>query len=191
MNSSENIKKQVLQQSLSLIVVIIAAIAIGLALLALDGYPPAGVLSAAYSSTFASNYRVANTAARMCETDSLSSGAQQILQKGPELVVVKRGEKGAIVYSRDQEYSEAAFNVPICSTAGAGDSFDAGFIAAELRQASLRDALLYANAVAAIKVTRQGARAVPNHQEVMEFLDARGLKIHLSTNAAELSQPLQ
>jgi len=65
MNSSENIKKQVLQQSLSLIVVIIAAIAIGLALLALDGYPPAGGLSAAYSSTFASNYRVANTAARM------------------------------------------------------------------------------------------------------------------------------
>jgi sugar/nucleoside kinase (ribokinase family) len=128
---------------------------------------------------------------RMCESDSLSLGAQQILQKGPELVVVKRGEKGAIVYSRDQEYSEAAFNVPICSTAGAGDSFDAGFIAAELRQASLRDALLYANAVAAIKVTRQGARAVPNHQEVIEFLDARGLKINLSTNAAELSQPLQ
>jgi Sugar kinases, ribokinase family len=128
---------------------------------------------------------------RMCATDLLAAGAKQLLQKGPRLIVVKQGEKGVSAYTRDQEVTEAAFSVPICSTAGAGDSFDAGFIAAELRGANLRDALLYANAVAAIKVTRQGARAVPNHPEVMQFLHERNQSIELQSEIEELSLPLK
>lgn len=50
----------------------------------------------------------------------------------------------------------------------------AGFIAAaRLRGLEIDDALAYANAVAAIKVTRPGARAVPTHEEVLAFLAAR------------------
>jgi ribokinase len=67
-----------------------------------------------------------------------------------------------------------AFEVDVVDTTGAGDAFDAGFIvAARLRGLGIDDALAYANAVAAVKVTRPGARAVPTHEEVLAFLAAR------------------
>jgi general nucleoside transport system permease protein len=64
-NSSTRIRKQLFQQTLSLISAIVAAILIGLLLLAMDGFNPGAVLSSAYSSTFSSSYRFANTIARL------------------------------------------------------------------------------------------------------------------------------
>jgi len=117
----------------------------------------------------------------LCETTSLQAGADLILSKGPELIVVKRGDKGASIYNKQGEIYSPSFKVPVCSTAGAGDSFDAGFIAAQLKGANLSDSLVYANAVAAIKVTRQGSRSVPDHAEVMNFLQNQGVQISLFT----------
>jgi sugar/nucleoside kinase (ribokinase family) len=51
--------------------------------------------------------------------------------------------------------------------------------AARIRQASIHDAMIYANAVAAIKVSLQGSQSVPSHQEVMEFLKSRGHTLNL------------
>jgi len=115
----------------------------------------------------------------LCGTDSLQVGADLILDKGPELVVVKQGEKGASIFSKEGELFSPAFEISVCSAAGAGDSFDAGFIAAQLRGANYQDSLIYANAVAAIKVTRQGARSVPSHEEVMKFLAGKGIQLNL------------
>ncbi|MHB8114355.1 MAG: carbohydrate kinase family protein [Bellilinea sp.] len=116
----------------------------------------------------------------LCAGRSCREGARLIMTAGPEIVVVKRGENGAILFSREGEDSVPAFKVPVSSTAGAGDAFDAGFIAARVRGADLHDALVYASTIAAIKVTRQGARAVPNHSEAMAFLSERGYRIRLT-----------
>jgi sugar/nucleoside kinase (ribokinase family) len=116
----------------------------------------------------------------LCKSSSLLTGADLILNQGPELVVVKQGEKGASVFSKQGEVFSPAFKVDICSTAGAGDSFDAGFIAAQIRGANFSDSLAYANAVAAIKVTRLGSRSVPSDEEVMIFLAEKSIQIHLS-----------
>ncbi len=109
-------------------------------------------------------------------------GVDRLRKAGPKIVVVKQGEKGASVFSDEGEDHCAAFKVPVTSTAGAGDSFDAGFIAARRRGASLHDALVYACAVAALKVTRQGARAVPGHTEVLAFLAERGRQVTMNDN---------
>ena len=95
------------------------------------------------------------------------------------IVVVKQGDKGATAYYEDREEQFPAFKTEVVSTAGAGDSFDAGFIAARMRGASIHDALIYANAVASIKVSRKDARSVPGHQEVMQFLTQKGCSIDL------------
>lgn len=105
---------------------------------------------------------------------TLREAAEMIRGQGAQVVVVKQGEKGASVFSADCEESFPAFKVDVSSTTGAGDSFNAGFIAAQVRGANLRDALVYACAVAGLKVTGLGARSVPTHSEVMAFLAAHG-----------------
>jgi len=115
----------------------------------------------------------------MCEDRSLADGADILRKEGPKLIVVKQGDKGAVAFNDQGKIISPAFKVPVLSMAGAGDSFDAGFISARIRGANLQDAMIYANAVAAIKVTRQGARAVPDHIEVMVFLGERGIQLHL------------
>jgi aminoimidazole riboside kinase len=101
---------------------------------------------------------------------SMEDGAKKIIASGSELVIVKQGDKGATAFSAEGFDHVAAFKTEVVSTSGAGDSFDAGFIAARMKGASIHDALVYANAVAAIKVGRQGSQSVPSHGEVMDFL---------------------
>lgn len=100
---------------------------------------------------------------------------EHIRKEGGKTVVVKQGKQGATVYSDTGEIiSCPALKVPVVSTAGAGDAFDAGFIVARLRSIDLHDALVYACAVAALKITRHGTRSVPDHQEVLSFLAEHG-----------------
>lgn len=110
---------------------------------------------------------------------SLREGADRIIDSGPGLVIVKQGENGATAFTRDNFDHAAAFRVDVVSTAGAGDSFDAGFIAARIRQASVHDALIYANAVACLKVCRHGSQSVPSHQEVLDFLSKKGISLSM------------
>ncbi len=111
---------------------------------------------------------------------SLQEGAQHIIDRGPELVIVKQGENGATAITRENSDHVPAFRIEAVSTVGAGDSFDAGFIAARIRQASVHDSLIYANAVACIKVSRQGSQSVPSHQEVLKFLENKGIRLSLN-----------
>lgn len=103
-----------------------------------------------------------------------AEGVQQLFRKGVKIVVLKQGELGAAIYTAGFEEHCPAFSVPVTSTAGAGDSFDAGFIAARCRNGSLHDSLIYACAIAAVKVSRHSARSVPSHAEALAFLAERG-----------------
>lgn len=111
---------------------------------------------------------------------SLKEGVELIRGEGAHIVVVKQGEKGASVFSDEIEDSYPAFKVQVNSTTGAGDSFDAGFIAARVRGASLHDALVYACAVGGLKVTGLGARSVPSHEEVMAFIACHGIALKMN-----------
>lgn len=111
--------------------------------------------------------------ALMCGTSSPVEGALRLSKVSANQVVVKRGARGVMAFWAERQQALPAFEVDVVDTTGAGDAFDAGFIAARLRGLGIDDALTYANAVAAIKVTRSGARAVPTHEEVLAFLAAR------------------
>ena len=102
---------------------------------------------------------------------------------GPELeavrrlvptVVVKMGAEGAMAYRGGEAASAPAFRVEVVDTTGAGDAFDAAFCYALARGLGLRESLVFANACAALKITRRGAQSSPTLQEVLEFLALRG-----------------
>ncbi len=103
-------------------------------------------------------------------TTDFGEAAHRILELGSALAVVKLGSQGAMGVSREGKVIVSAFKVQVVDTTGAGDAFDAGFLAARVRGLALKDALTYANAVAAISTTKKGARAIPTHSEVEAFI---------------------
>lgn len=102
---------------------------------------------------------------------SLNEKVEMLLERGPSVVVLTRGSEGATGYlSIGGEVHVPAATVKITDTVGAGDTFNAGFLAklselGELRKTnlrclseeSLRQALAHGARVAAITVTRAGA----------------------------------
>lgn len=106
----------------------------------------------------------------LCDVMDIGEGAKYILRKGPEIVIVKRGSQGATAFDKHRKNSSKGISVEVIDTTGAGDAFDAGFIAAYIRGLDIDDALIYGNVVAGLKVARQGTRNIPSHEEVQDFL---------------------
>ncbi len=98
-------------------------------------------------------------------------GVQKIIENNTKMVVVKKGNKGASYYTRNKFYDCPAFSVSVVNTTGAGDAFDAGFIAAQLSGMSIEKSLLYANAVAAIKVTQNNSVFNGSSEAVMRLIN--------------------
>jgi len=70
----------------------------------------------------------------------------------------------------DSRFSVPAYPVRVVDTTGAGDAFSAGFITAQLEGKSLEDSIEFANATANLKITKEGARALPTRKAVERFL---------------------
>ncbi len=99
--------------------------------------------------------------------------ARIIAEMGPSIVVVKRGGDGVYVYDagNKEEIDLPAFKVPrVVDTTGAGDAFAAGLLLGLSRGYNLRKAVVYANAVAALKIMHLGSHHVPSHEEVIRFI---------------------
>ncbi len=98
-------------------------------------------------------------------------GAHKIKSLGPSMVIVKRGAKGVYVLTNEFEVEMPALPVErVVDTTGAGDAFAAGLIMGLNRGYRPKRALIYALAVAALKVTKLGSHAIPTHDEVIRYL---------------------
>src|SRR5512132_1634293 len=75
---------------------------------------------------------------------------------GCPLVVVKRGPRGALVRTPEGEVDHSAVPVAMVDATGAGDSFDAGFLAAWLAGQPVADALALACACGALSTRAPG-----------------------------------
>ncbi|MDH5421798.1 MAG: sugar kinase [Acidimicrobiia bacterium] len=86
------------------------------------------------------------------------------------IVVARMGADGAVACSKTAAVVAPGYSVDVVDTVGAGDAFNAGFIASYFRRADTIEALQWGNAVAAVTVSRPGARATPALPEVTRFL---------------------
>lgn len=73
------------------------------------------------------------------------------------LAVITREHEGAVVITADDIVMSKGFPVKVVDTTGAGDAFAAGFLHKYLRQATLQDAVDFANRLAAFVCTQRGA----------------------------------
>ncbi|MDP8982204.1 MAG: ribokinase [Acidobacteriota bacterium] len=97
--------------------------------------------------------------------------ARRLRERGPRCVVLKLGDQGCFYCSGEAEMASASFPVEARDTTAAGDIFNAALAVALAEDRPIADALRFANAAAAISVTRTGAQAsVPTRSEVDAFL---------------------
>jgi sugar/nucleoside kinase (ribokinase family) len=93
--------------------------------------------------------------------------ADAALDAGAELVVVTRGRSGSVAYTGNEAFDVPAQPVDAVSTLGAGDVFHGALLAQLVEAVPLGDALLFANACAALSCRAlDGRSAIPTRQEV-------------------------
>ena len=88
-----------------------------------------------------------------------------------EKLIITRGDEGVEYFSGDTKRKVRAFSVEVKDTTGAGDTFNGALAMKIAGGAPLEEAILFANAAAAISVTKVGAQGgMPDRKEVENFL---------------------
>lgn len=104
------------------------------------------------------------------ESDA-EKAARILLKKGVEKVIITLGRKGAFIMTKNEKIKAPGFQVKAVDTTAAGDTFCGALAVALVEGRPLKDALVFANAAAAISVTRMGAQpSAPKREEIDEFL---------------------
>jgi len=106
----------------------------------------------------------------------IDASVQKILKAGPEVLIVKRGAKGATIFYKDGRQEDVpGFPVEILNVLGAGDAFASGFIYGYLQGWDLYKACRLGNASGAWVVQKPGcANDMPYYEELMKFVGSRG-----------------
>ncbi|WP_199551911.1 carbohydrate kinase family protein [Streptomyces sp. N35] len=102
------------------------------------------------------------------------TAAQLLAARGP-LTVVKNGADGALCHDGRALYSTPGLPVEVTDTVGAGDSFDAGFVAATLDGRPPQEALAFAVVCGALSTRAHGGTtAQPTWDEALTHLTRTG-----------------
>ncbi|MDT0433752.1 MULTISPECIES: carbohydrate kinase family protein [Streptomyces] len=106
----------------------------------------------------------------------VTDAAATLAGHGPT-VVVKDGARGALARHGDETLRVAAVPVEPLDAVGAGDSFDAGFVAARLRGLGLRASLAMAAACGSLSTRAHGGTAAqPTWDEAWAVTDLKGTR---------------
>lgn len=118
-----------------------------------DGKWDGGLLEVLrYVDVFLPNAREAR---RITDSEDLETAVARLAERVP-LVVVKLGEEGALARRGRERVRSAAVKVEFVDPVGAGDSFDAGFLAQFVRGADLATCLRWGNLAGAFSTTMAG-----------------------------------
>jgi sugar/nucleoside kinase (ribokinase family) len=118
-------------------------------------------------------------------SDDFEAGVKAVLDKGVELVVVSKGEKGSMATNGEYLIEVPAVEVDVVETTCAGDGFLATVIPellperrerlgslARINEGKIAETLRLANAVGAYAWTKPGAiPALPTRAEVEQFIN--------------------
>ena len=105
----------------------------------------------------------------------VEQAARKILALGPRTVVLKLGARGCMIATEQGSIRVPGFKVSAVDTTAAGDVFNGAFATALAEGQTVQHAARFANAAAALSVTRPGAQnSVPSRREVNRFLSEAG-----------------
>lgn len=115
---------------------------------------------------------------------NLVTAGERMLHLGPKVVVIKKGENGAVLMSKDSYFSAPAYPLEhIKDPTGAGDTFAGGFIGwlartGDVSVANMRKAVVYGSTLASFCVEEfsiDGIRALNAEQLADRFATFRSI----------------
>jgi ribokinase len=111
------------------------------------------------------------TGIKVSDAKTAAKAAEKLLAKGVETVILTLGARGAFVAGANVLQLVPGFKVKPVDTTAAGDTFNGALVVALGEGRSLIEAVRFANAAAAISVTRMGAQpSVPARKEIDQLL---------------------
>lgn len=114
---------------------------------------------------------------------SLVKAAQKILAMGPKVLVIKKGEHGALLFNKEEVFFAPALPLEdVFDPTGAGDSFAGGFIGylaktKDISFENMKRAIIFGSAMASFTVEKFGTERLVNLSQedvearVQEFVD--------------------
>lgn len=111
-----------------------------------------------------------------CKTPK--KAAESLIKKGIPIVVITLGREGALVATNEFQKKIPCFKVDnIIDTTGAGDTFNGALsVAYWIKKMNLEKSIIYANAAAALKIQKLGARTgMPSESELKAFLKSKNI----------------
>ena len=116
-------------------------------------------------------------ARELADDPSLIRAARKIREMGPQTLVIKKGEHGALLFVEDDVFSAPAWPLEeVFDPTGAGDTFAGGFVGylarhTEVTARTLRGAVIYGSALASFCVEQFSVKALLDLTE--EEINAR------------------
>ena len=113
----------------------------------------------------------------LMDTQNLQEAILRAGDLGLNHIVIKRGDQGSLLVKDGAQCQELAFPVKkLVSSMAAGDAFDAGYLAAELKGFEGSKALKLANCLGAMATLAWGPyEAIPEWETVMAYLEGKGV----------------
>jgi ribokinase len=106
--------------------------------------------------------------------EQAQAAAAKLIQNGVGALVITLGAKGALVATPDGFHHVPGYSVHVVDTTGAGDAFSGALAVALAEGQSLVQAAAFANAAAALQVTKPGtAPAMPHRNDVEALMSAQ------------------
>ena len=102
----------------------------------------------------------------------VESAARGLLTRPDQTAVVTLGAQGAQIVTRESSNLVGTFKVDVVDTTGAGDAFNGGLAVALAEGLALEDAVRFANAAAALSVTKPGAAPSTPYRADVDTLSA-------------------
>ncbi len=105
-------------------------------------------------------------ARQLTEEPNLIKATRKILDMGPKAIVIKRGEYGAALFTRDSYFAMPAYPLEsVFDPTGAGDTFAGGFMGylasqKEITDETMRRAMIYGSVMASFNVEQFGTERV-------------------------------
>jgi len=125
----------------------------------------------------------------LANTHSLRRAATQILKMGPKILIIKKGEHGALLFYKNEVFFAPALPLEeVFDPTGAGDSFAGGMIGYlartnDLSFENLKRAIIVGSAMASFTVEKFGTEALQHltpiqiHNRIQEFVKLSSFEI--------------
>lgn len=129
----------------------------------------------------------------LTKENSLTLAAKKLLKLGPDFVIIKKGEHGALLFNMDNVFCAPAIPLEkVFDPTGAGDTFAGGFAGFltktnDFSFGNMKRAVIYGTAIASFSVERFGVdrlldlKASEINKRLQDFINLTQIEIEISS----------